>query len=271
MKKISIALATAAVALPLFAQQDDVPEADNFYVGAKFAFESEYIYRGLESSDTNFQTTVNVEYSFAPTGSWGCSVYGELFYMSPIEDEANKLSLDLGLLAMYESEYFFSIGYRYSGYPNSSKVSTRIAAVNREHEAYIGVGRDIELLQGEEWTMFRLFGYFSYNFQSDGFIYEAGIEKLFDDVFGVADLGLKFKLVYGYIDQNRAEGDQNSTNPHWHNDYGYFAGSVDLSYGLTRSTEVFVGLRYAWNNDDHATGTEDDSNFWVGFGLNFRY
>ncbi len=278
IKKSIVAVALASVALSAFAQeaQEPAPEAENLSIGAKVAYESTYVYRGVEASGNNVQTTVSAEYSFAPTGSLGWSAYCELFYMAPIEREANKFSVKIGGFAMYEDEYFIDFGYKYTSYPNHGKVSRNAvdySTVNRDNEIFIGIGRDIEFVQDAEWSVIRLFGYATYNFQFESLILECGVEKTFNDIFYVDGLGLKAQVMYGYINQNEADGDQGYRPNNWHDDYGYFSGSLDLIYSLTKNTDVSVGIRYAWNNNGnprHLSGL-DTSNLWVGIGLNFRY
>ena len=78
-----------AIAGSAFAQQA-APESNDIEVGAKFAYESHYVNRGIDQSDDNLQTTINVGYSLSNSGSWGFRAYGELFYMSPVSDEGNE-------------------------------------------------------------------------------------------------------------------------------------------------------------------------------------
>ncbi len=288
MKKsiIAAASALAGISVSAFAapEQGETPEAESFSVGAKIAYETQYIDRGIERSDENVQTTIIAEYALAPMGDWGMTVYGEAFFMAPVKQEANKASLKLGLFTMYEDEYFIDVGYKYTGFPNRGKMDISYAdysLVKHEDEIFIGIGRDIEFVSDADWSIVRLFGYMIYDFEYEALTFEVGAEKGLNNIFDIEGLGVKGKIVYGYVNQEEADGKVGGQwfHKHYlkndlHDDYGYFALSFDVSYSLTKNTDVFVGIRYAWNNDDNydwmRPGT-DNTNFWVGVGLNFRY
>lgn len=268
-----------AVAASAFAQQA-APESNDIEVGAKFAYESHYVNRGIDQSDDNLQTTINVGYSFADSGSWGFRAYGELFYMSPISDHGNEADWTFGTRAVYEDEYFFDFGYRFKSYPNGrdyhTKMKMKRAEVNRSNELFFGIGRDVELIDGNEWSRVILAGSVSYDWNLEQVAWEVGIEKTFTEVFS-RDTDIALAATYGYITASDWDGDQVGGNGAPDNDYGYFTVKADFIYHLNETTDLGLGVRYTCNNDDARSihGKEamdiDRNTFWWGASLTFRY
>lgn len=269
-----------AIASSAFAQQA-APESNDLEVGATFAYESHYVDRGIDQSDGNLQTTIDLGYSFSNYGDWGFRAYGQLFYMSPVSDEGNKADWTLGTRAVYMDEYFFDLGYRFKSYPNGGaskpnwgKASDmKRAQINRSNELFFGIGRDVELVDGNEWSHVVIAGTVSYDWNLEQTTWEVSVEKTFEEVFS-RETSLTVGATYGYITCNDANGDQVGGDD-IENDYGYLTVKADLVYNLNSSTDLGLGVRYTYNNDyDSKVGKErgiDANTFWWGVSLTFRY
>lgn len=261
-----------------FAQQA-IPENNDIEVGAKFAYESHYVNRGIDQSDGNLQTTINVGYSLSNSGSWGFRAYGELFYMSPVSDEGNEADWTLGTRAVYEDEYFFDLGYRFKSYPNGGAehaLEMKRAFVNRSNEIFFRLGRDVDLVDGAEWSRVLIAGSVAYDWNLEQVVWEASLEKTFEEVFS-KETSITVGATYGYVSANDWVGDQVSGLGNPNNDYGYLTLKADLVYNLNSSTDLGIGVRYTYNNDDDRTihGEKamdiDCNTFWWGVSLTFRY
>lgn len=265
------------VAGSAFAQQA-APESNDLEVGAKFAYESHYVNRGIDQSDDNLQTTIDIGYSFANSGDWGFRAYGQVFYMSPISDGGNEADWTLASRAVYADEYFFDFGYRFKSYPNGRDWAREMkrAYVNRSNEIFLGIGRDVELVDGNEWSRVILAGTVSYDWNLDQTSWEVSLEKTFDEVL-TPEMSLTLGATYGYITASDWVGDQVGGLGAPDNDYGYFTVKADLVYNLNETTDLGIGFRYTCNNDDARSihGVEvmdiDRNTFWWGASLTFRY
>lgn len=261
-----------------FAQQA-APESNDIEVGAKFGYESHYVNRGIDQSDGNLQTKIDVGYSFSNSGDWGFRAYGELAYMSPVSDEGNEADWTLGTRAVYADEYFFDFGYRFKSYPNGGvehAYEMKRAYVNRSNEIFLGIGRDVELFDGNEWSRVLLQGSVSYDWNLEQVAWEFSLEKKFEEVL-THDGNVVIGATYGYITAGDWVGDQVSGLGNPNNDYGYLTLKADYVYSLNTSTDLGIGVRYTYNNDDDRTihGAKvmdiDCNTFWWGVSLTFRY
>lgn len=275
MKKTIITLALASFGAVAFAQNEPMATpASNFIIGAKIAFESEFISYGQEHSDENIQTTISAEYLIPSGGDFASSIYGNLFYMSPLTQSYNQATLTLGAKAVWLEEYFVDFGYIYTGFPNGGDgkraaraIEMNDAMVNRENALYFGIGRDIDLIEGEEWSRVLISAYANWNWNCDQMSYELALAKVFDNV-AIDELSIVAKVAYGYVDADKWAGDQGA--PAIKNAYGYFASSVDAVYAISDGMKLNLGVRYAYNNDGNV-GTNTDQNLWWGFGLTCSY
>ena len=283
MKKAILTLALASFGAVAFAQEaapSAVPANQPAYViSAKFAYESKYISGGQKHSNSNFQTDIALEYLLPTQGLDSLSLYGKFFYMSPISKQYNEAKLTGGLRGDFAQEYFFDLGYRFSGYPNSNGHRAESAwemnrpELNRSNETYIGIGRDVRFLDDAEWSEVRLSAYGYYNWNIEQYTIEVAAEKTFKHVF-VDELDIYSKLAYGYACANNWGGDQHAWTQDLDSyDYGYFTAQVDAIYKLNETTSLSVGARYAYNNGDDGikSPNNDCSDFWVGASISFSY
>lgn len=279
MKKAILPLTMLALAGTAFAQQAAVPQEKNIEVGAKFAYESHYVNRGIDQSDSNLQTTVNVGVGGYNSGYWALRAYGELAYMSPVSDEGNEADWTLGARANYADEYFLDFGYRFKSYPNGGvehAYSMRRAYVNRSNELFLKVGRDVEFVTDEDWSRIIISGSVSYDWNLEQTTWEVSAEKTFESIF-TNETDFAIGVTYGYITANDWVGDQLHGVGDPNNDYGYLTVKADLIYHLNTSTDLSFGVRYSYNNDHdrYIHGARvmsiDCNTFWWGVSLNFCY
>lgn len=263
-----------AAAGSLFAQQNPAVTpvvADNFEIGAQLGFESRYVYRGIECADESMQAIVNCGYALGGNGAWGFNVYGEMFYNSPIssdDNENNEIDWKLGTRAVYEEEYFFDLGYVFRTYPD--------AALNRSNEIFFGIGRDVELVEGKDWSRVIIDGKVSYDWNLEQLAWEFSAEKEFKEVVD-KNMDVVVGATYGYVTSNDWDGDQDHGLSSPSNDYGYLALTADAIYHLDNGADLVLGVRYAYNNDhgrydDNGNKVSVDCNeFWWGASIRFRY
>lgn len=277
MKKLLSSLALAGLAGSAFAAGN----VDGLTVKAKVDFESEYIFRGKEHSDSNLQTKVQAEYALPAADA---ALYAGVFMMSPVAQVSNEVISFLGAKTMYEG-YLFEAGYTHYSYANRNSDAAYnpgtnggdyIAANNRGHysdtnEVSFGVGTEIKEIA-------TVSGYIHYNFDLQQTTYEAAARRAFkgEDI-GAAGFELIVAGFYGYVQANQENGDQREgTTAAYKNDYGYIGASADIAYAVSNTAKVGTGVRYAYNND----GNEDslgrnsantDENFWYGIWAEFKY
>lgn len=261
MKKTILPLILFAATGSLFAQQAPATES-NFELGAQFGYESHYVFRGIERADDNVQAVLSAGYVLGGSGSWGYKAYGEMFYMSPISsDDNNEIDWKLGARAVYDDEYFFDLGYVLRTYPGAE-------GLNRSNEIFFGIGRDLEFVQDADWSRVIVGGMVSYDWNLEQTSWEVYAEKTFEEVAD-PDLDVRVRANYGYITANDWDGDQDHGLSSPNNDYGYVAASVDGIYHLDNGTDLVLGVRYAYNNDNRPG--IDNNEFWWGASISFRY
>lgn len=282
MKKIITAIAIAAFGATAYAQEAAVtqpaPEKD-FVIGAKFDFESCYVTGGKRIVNENTQTTISFKYFVPQSSDIGITPYAELFWMSPTDNERKGHSLSdegsfkIGSEITVGEDSGIDFGYKFTGWSDrESSAGMNRADLNRDNSIYLGVSHVFTLSEDIEEANFTGFAYVYYDFNCEQITYEIGVKKSvsFDE------LTFSAAATYGYVDANKANGDQRRTGTiDGDNDYGYIAFSVDATYQINSGTDIGIGGRYAYNNDGDDepgfNGDNKDSTFWWGVWINFRY
>jgi len=281
MKKTITALAIAAFGVSAFAQTAEVSTENDFVIGAKFDFASRYVTDGKRHVNENTQTTISLKYFVPSSSEISFTPYANFFWMSPTDNKridpvialSNEGSLTVGSEVAIGETAGLDFGYKFTGWNDrESAVVMNRAGVNRTNEIFFGLNKTISLIDGNEDGDIKGTAYVRYNWNLNQIAYELGVEKS----FSFDDFGLRFAAVYGYLDANKATGDQRDYGiPKMHNDYGYVAVSADISYRINSGTDVGLGVRYAYNNDgdDEPYVNNDNSNdsLWWGAWINFRY
>lgn len=282
MKNIITVLAVSAFGVTAFAQQAPVqPVESPLAVSAKFGFESRYIKDGKRHVNENTQTNISLKYFSGASFSSDTEItpYVNFFWMSPTNNERKGLPVsDEGILTLGSEfaigdELMLDMGYTYTGWNDrGSAVAMNRAYINRSNELFVGLSKYFPLLGDSEESMVKGSAYVRYDWNLEQLSYELSLEKNIELDDG---MGLRLAATYGYIDANKATGDQRPAGiPKEGNDYGYVALSADLSYQINEGTDVGIGARYAYNNDGDDELWNDDnnsSNLWWGAWINFRY
>lgn len=282
MKNIITALAIAAFgATTAFAQEavtQAAPERD-FVIGAKFDFESAYVTEGKRHVNENTQTTISFKYFVPQTSDIGWTPYVDFAWVSPTDNQrlgkdiSDEGSIKIGSEVSLGETYGIDFGYKYTGWNDrASAWGMNRAYLNRTNEIFFGINKTISLIDGNDDANVKGVAYVHYDFNREQLTYELGLEK----AFSFDEVGLRIAATYGYVDSNKANGDQRSGTglDDKGNDYGFVAVSVDLSYQINSGTDIGLGVRYAYNNDGddgHASDDNDGSTVWWGAWINFRY
>lgn len=283
MKNIISALAIAAFgATTVFAQEavtQAAPERD-FVIGAKFDFESAYVTEGKRHVNENTQTTISFKYFVPQTSDIGWTPYVDLMWVSPTDNErknnslSDEGSLKIGSEVSLGETFGIDFGYKFTGWNDrESAAGMNRAWLNRTNEVFFGINKIFSVIDGNDDANVKGIAYVHYDFNREQLTYEIGLEK----AFSFDEVGLRIAATYGYVDANKANGDQRSGKglSSAGNDYGFVAVSVDLSYQINSGTDVGIGARYAYNNDgdddDQFNGDNDGSTLWWGVWINFRY
>lgn len=267
-------------------------------VNAQVATESEYIYRGKEHSDFNFQTNIRAEYTVPlPVGGLGLAVYGGTFSMQPVTQAANQLDFTLGAKLEYEA-FTFDLGWIYHSFPNKNTVAhnwwgspippipgptggfqdsiTNRPDYNRSNEFVLGLHTNLDgAILGDSRLGTRLSAFLYYDVNLEQFTYELDIARTFVLPMDPR-ASLTLKGFAGYVEAHRANGDQRAPGlVKWRNDYGYLGLYADIAYRLSEFTHVGTGIRYAWNSDGKSDlgylAGNTTSNLWWGLWFRFDY
>ncbi len=200
-------------------------------VDTSFAYESEYVFRGVQFADSSFQPSVEIGYSSFYLGTWINSpiVDRDAQFLNEIDfyggfgfDLGKKLSLDVGLTYYWFPE------------EPSADAQTR--------ELYLGAAAD---------TMLSPEVYFFYDFDLDTFTVEGAVGhsfKLGESVDSPLALDVGAYLAY--------------VAPKLGSNGVYFGGSADISYVLSPYTAFSLGVRSSGISSEIGNGRT--GNIWWG-------
>jgi Bacterial protein of unknown function (Gcw_chp) len=230
--------------------------AQSVEVSTTVAFESRYVFRGVQFAETSIQPAINLSYGNFYLNSW---------FNLPIGDDdlvvtpgGEELDLVAGYSASLNDIISYDVGVTYYTFPD---LASGFFDVLREDgdglgantvEPYIGLAFDVPLAP----SVYLYHDFFldtttvqgnaSYSFplwQKTSFDVGGYVGYVFDDAGGT--------------------------------DYLYGTASADLSYTLSDNGSVYTGLRYGGSDiaggaviDDAILGTRQASGFWWGVGFN---
>ena len=201
-------------------------------ISSTFAFESEYVFRGVQFADESFQPSVELSHGGFYIGTW-----------------VNQPIVDPG--AAFLNEVDFYGGY---GFSLGEVISVDIGATyywfpeeptsaDETREPFIGLSADV---------LFTPTVYFYYDFDLDTFTAELSAShsiELSDTLEGsTLDIG----IYGGFVVPDTGGGD-----------YNYFGGSIDWGYAFTEYASFSIGIRFTATDISAAR----DSNFWWGAGF----
>lgn len=255
-----VADTTAEVAAPAPAatlfEEFVCPEiASNISLSMGVAYESEYVFRGLELGGGIVSPSVDLEYSLNDQISFYAGYWGA-YGVDSEGDVANENDLYLGV--NYAATDFMTVSFGYTAY----------TYVGGDHTNEIGLtfSFDTSSLFANGLDLAPYIAVF-YDFDLDSqFVIETGIsysipvsQYITGGDWGSIDLA----YYMGYADYATMALKYGGA------DYFYTGFGVDFSVAVTESCGFSVGLRYAYNTAD---GLEDcNSNLWFGTSMSIGF
>ena len=208
-------------------------QADELSISSTFAWESEYVFRGLQQAKSNFQPSIDLSYGPLYTGFWS------MFPVRSDQSHLKEFNFYTGYQGRMNDWVNLDFGATMYYYPNANIQSTQL-------EPYFGGVFEAPLSP----TV-----YFYHNFRNNDTTLEASIGH------GI-DLGNQYDLHLGghFGHVWRSSGTK---------DYAYAGASADLSYSFTEWARGSVGVRFTANDlsasDPELQGISVTSNLWWGF------
>lgn len=222
MKKI---IATLAAGLALCGGA--LQAQDELSISTTFAYESEYVFRGVFLAQGSIQPGIDISYGGA---------YGGIWYSFPLDAEISSKEMDVygGYSFAVSDMVDLDVGATWYYYPNAENLGI---TEDNTFETYVGAVFD---------TTFSPAVYLYYDWDleaitlefSGGYSVEMGENSSFD-----------VGPYIGYVDPDGGDS------------YLYGGVSADVSYSFSDNASASVGVRWAANDIDGAT---KDSMAWWG-------
>ncbi len=230
--------------------------AESVEVSTTVAFESRYIFRGVQFAETSIQPAIKISFGNFYLNSW---------FNLPIGDDdlvvtpgGEELDLVAGYSSPLNDIISYDVGVTYYAFPD---LASGFFDVLREDgdglgantvEPYIGLAFDVPLAPSV---------YLYHDFFLDTTTIQGNIAYAFP-------LSVKTRFdVDGYI--GYVFDDAGGT------DYLYGTASANLSYTLSDTGSIYTGVRYGGSDiaggaviDDATLGTRQAGGFWWGVGFN---
>ncbi|MEL7028545.1 MAG: TorF family putative porin [Pseudomonadota bacterium] len=249
LSKWSQGLAAAA----LLAGAGGAANAEELSISATWAYESEYIFRGVQFSDSSFQPSLDISYGAFYIGAWAAL---------PVGDNDVAFGDEIDLYAGYGFDISdlvsADVGVTYYTFPDAA--SGFFDTLDEEDgtgantvEPYVGFAFAVPLDPSV---------YFYYDFMFDTFTLQgdAGYSYPLTDEASF-DLGAYVGHVFDDDDDA---------------DYTYYGVSADVGYAFADNASGSLGVRWGGSSedtffDDINDGTVQDNSFWWGlsFGAGF--
>ncbi len=249
MYRICIAAATlAAASAPAAAQ--------SLEVSTDVAFESRYVFRGIQLQEASVQPAITLSYG---------NFYGGAWFALPVGDDDVAFGDELDLFAGYSAPLTqiisFDAGVTYYTYPDAQSGFFDIFEEDGD-----GLGANtVEIFGGLSFDLpLSPSVYIYHDLMLDATTFEGGAgysiplaEKTSFDLGGAL----------GYV-----VDDTGGT------DYLYGLATADISYAYSDNGSFYVGARYGGSDigggsiiDDSIAGTLDASGFWFGAGFSASF
>ena len=200
-------------------------------IETSFAYESEYVFRGVQFADQSFQPSVEIGFGSFYLGTWVNApiVDPDAQFLNEIDfyggfgfDLGERLSLDIGLT--------------YYWFPEEP------TSASQTREVYAGFGFDLPASPEL---------YFFYDFDLDTFTIEAAVGHSISLGHSAdSPLTLDLGATLGYV------------HPKSGTSGVYYGGSADLSYALSPNNSLSFGLRTSGIESGISSGRR--GNFWWG-------
>lgn len=215
MKKISAILAAAVAGV-------SIAGAEELSISTTFAWESEYIFRGVQLADEYFAPAVDFSYGDFYAGIWSAL---------PVEGEdANEVDFYAGMGVGINEMVSADFGFTYYTYPSSSD------------EFFDGDVNTFEIYTGASFeTTLSPAVYVFYDFDLEAFTLEGSIGH---SVEAGTDGSIDLSAYLGYVSPD--EGDE----------YTYYGASVGYSYAFTENAAWSIGVN--WYGSEDPLGFNED-------------
>lgn len=235
----------------LFAVEPSV--ASKLSLSNTIAFESQYMFRGHGIADHSIQASVAGNYEL-----FKGSLYGNVWTGVPVGNNASSFAHEVDFTIGYKlpmsEKYTLDFGCFHYWYPDN----TAGAVANRTNEFYAGVSYNGFCINPAAYLYYdinleTITGELSAGYGWD--LTKVGFQKTTLDLLGSL----------GAVSANDADGDQ--IDGKTHNGYMYYCLTADVTYHFNDDSLAAVGVRYAGNNDNQATGNavyDREDNIWWG-------
>ena len=203
--------------------------AQDLSISSTFAFESEYVFRGVQFADESFQPAVDLSYGDFYVGIWA---------NEPIVDGVgfnNEVDFYTGYGFALADWLSADVGFTYYWFPEDPNASSY------SREIYGGLAADVEFAPSV---------YIYYDFDLKGLTIQGSAGHSFALSETNENMSLDIGVYIAAVFFDTGFG----------TDYTYFGGSIDWSYAFSDSSAFSIGMRISGTNlDDSRNG-----NAWWG-------
>ncbi len=206
-------------------------QAQDLSVETNFAFESEYVFRGVQLATESFQPSIDFGYEDFYLGLWT---------NQPIEDgSADEIDYYAGYQFAATDLISVDLGATVYHYPDTT-------GDNDTLESFVGLNFD---------TIASPAVYVFYDYDLEAFTYEASVGHSFNVD---EDNAIVVGATAGYVSLD----DSNISNSP--SEYFYYGASADWVYTLSETAKLAIGVRGS-GNDEHLGPNGRDANLSAGF------
>jgi len=206
-------------------------KAQDLSIDTKFAFESEYVFRGVQLATESFQPSIEFGYNDLYLGLWT---------NQPTESGAsNEIDYYGGYKYALNDKFTLDFGATVYHYPDTP-------GDNDTLESFVGISYD---------TFAKPSLYAFYDYDTEAFTYEASVSHALR-VNESSDIELGLSAGYVALDDSVI-----LVGP---TEYYYFGASADWVYRLSETAKLAIGVRTS-GNDENLGPQGRDSNLWGGF------
>lgn len=233
--------------------------AEDIGVSTTLAFESRYIFRGVQFAETSVQPAVEISFG---------GLYGGAWFNLPIGDDdlvvtpgGEELDLFIGYTAQLNDAVAYDVGATYYTFPDLAS-----GFFDTFSEDGDGLGANtVEAFAGLSFQGPLSPSLYVYrDFMFDTLTIEGGVSHSFPLS---AETSFDLGAALGYVVDDDAGGE-----------YLYGGVTADLSYVISEDAALSGGVRYGGSDiaggsliDDSIAGTRKSSGFWYGLSLTANF
>ncbi|MFW6353576.1 MAG: TorF family putative porin [Verrucomicrobiota bacterium] len=224
MKKYLIACGAASVALSASLSAQEVS------VTTTFAWESSYVFRGVQLAEETYMPAVDFAFGDAYAGIWAAM---------PVSNEPNEVDFYAGYGLTVADDLTLDVGVTHYTYPDSG---ADILEDDSTTEIYVGTSFDAPFAPS-------VYAYYDFDLETFTLEGSAGHSIELDDRTTFDMSG-----ALGYV------------NPDVSDSYTYAVGSVGLGYAINDYVSGSLYANYAWSSEDQMFD-DDSTELWFGFSI----